>query len=51
MFTEESIGVAVVSIIVDLFVRDADVALSREGSRAARGRGKREYLEKYTWLL
>lgn len=43
--------VAVESIIVDLFVRDAGVALGRECSRTARGRGRKKYLEKYTWLL
>ena len=44
-------GVTVESIIVDLFVHDTDVAQGREGSRAVRGRGKGEYLEKCTWLL
>jgi hypothetical protein len=43
--------VAVGSIIVDLFVRDADVALGREGSRTVEGGEGGEYLEKYTWLL
>jgi hypothetical protein len=43
--------VAVGSIIVDLFMRETDVALGREGIRAVRGRAKGEYLEKYTWLL
>ena len=43
--------VAVGSIIVDLFARDADVALGRKRFRTVRGRAKRERLEKYTWLL
>lgn len=46
LFTEESIGVAVVSIIVDLFARDADAALGREGLRAVRGRERGKYLGK-----
>lgn len=39
------------SIIVDLFARDAGVALGREEFRTVREREKGEYLEKYTWLL
>ena len=46
----ESIGV-VVSIIVDLFARDADAAQGREGFRKAKGREREKYLEEYTWLL
>ena len=42
---------AVEPIIFDLFVRDGDVALGREGSCTVRGRKRGEYLEKYTWLL
>jgi len=46
----ESIGV-VVSIIVDLFARDADAAQGREGFRKVKGRERGKYLEEYTWLL
>ena len=42
---------AVEAIIVDLFARDADAALVREGLRAVSGRERGGYLEKYTWLL
>ena len=41
----------VVSIIVDLFARDADAAQSREGFRKVKGLGRERYLEEYTWLL
>ena len=33
------------------FVHDADVAQGREGLCAVKGRGRGEYLEKYTWPL
>lgn len=42
ILTGGSTEVAVGSIIVDLFVRDADVALVREGSRTVRGRERGE---------
>ena len=50
LFTVESITV-VVSIIVDLFVRDAGAAQGREGFRKVKGRERENYLEEYTWLL
>jgi len=50
LFTVESIGV-VVSIIVDLFARDADAALGREGFRKVKGGEREKYLKEYTWLL
>jgi hypothetical protein len=51
MLTEESIGVLVGSIIVDLFAHDTDVALGRDGFPAVRGKEGGKYLGKYTWLL